>query len=300
MNTVNPVIRNLGAWELMRFGLDSVTTNQSESFNCVLKKLQGWKEAPVDIMALSLFRLSQFHIAEVHRAQHGEGNWELIDGIAPRTGLAPESLDPDKIVDNIRNGVSSSMPNKSSDLPVNECVSDRMSSESEINPLEVQQVDCQNTGILSSFERAANVVNTGQISLDTKLGVFTVMGTVEPRVVRLHPKPSCSCPAQSHCYHIVAAQKAIGLHVEAPRRVLNLTQLRRNKRKRADKTSGRKKPRVGDIDIIPAPDAEIVRDVAPNVKLLNSQYTKQVPSASAVISSVRHFTDIFDADAFSC
>jgi len=36
------------------------------------------------------------------------------------------------------------------------------------------------------------------------------------------------------------------------RRPLNLT--RRNKQRRADKTSGRKHPRVGDVDIVPAGD----------------------------------------------
>ena len=37
---------------------------------------------------------------------------------------------------------------------------------------------------------------------------------------------------------------------------LNLTQLRRNKRKRADKTSGRKQPRLRDVDVEPADDAD--------------------------------------------
>ena len=38
----------------------------------------------------------------------------------------------------------------------------------------------------------------------------------------------------------------------------NLTQLRRNKRKRADKTSGRKQPRLRDVDVEvePADDAD--------------------------------------------
>ena len=40
------------------------------------------------------------------------------------------------------------------------------------------------------------------------------------------------------------------------KRVLNLTQLRRNRRKRPDKTSGRKRPRTADVDVVAAPDAE--------------------------------------------
>ena len=38
--------------------------------------------------------------------------------------------------------------------------------------------------------------------------------------------------------------------------MLNLTQLRRNKRKRPDKTAGRKRPRTADIDVVAAPDAD--------------------------------------------
>jgi len=43
---------------------------------------------------------------------------------------------------------------------------------------------------------------------------------------------------------------------ETTRRTLNLTQLRKNKRKRADLTSGRKRPRVNDIDVVAAGDAD--------------------------------------------
>ena len=38
--------------------------------------------------------------------------------------------------------------------------------------------------------------------------------------------------------------------------VRHLTQLRRNKRKRADKTSGRKQPRLDDVHVLPAGDVE--------------------------------------------
>jgi len=43
---------------------------------------------------------------------------------------------------------------------------------------------------------------------------------------------------------------------DVQRRKLNLTQLRKNKRNRPDKTSGRKRPRTADVDIIAAPDAD--------------------------------------------
>jgi len=40
------------------------------------------------------------------------------------------------------------------------------------------------------------------------------------------------------------------------RRKLNLRQLHKNKRNRPDKTSGRKRPRTADVDVIAAPDAD--------------------------------------------
>ena len=76
-----PVIEHIGSWEMECFGLDSATTNQSESFNAVLKRLQQWKEVPVDAMVLSLKRLADFHLAEVQRGYAGLGNYDLRPGL---------------------------------------------------------------------------------------------------------------------------------------------------------------------------------------------------------------------------
>jgi len=83
-----------------------------------------------------------------------------------------------------------------------------------------------------------------------------VRGTLEPRLVQLFPKISCTCPAAGGCYHIAAARQAIGMKDGVQRKILNLTQLRRNKRKRPDKTAGRKRPRTADVDVVAAPDAD--------------------------------------------
>ena len=48
---------------------------------------------------------------------------------------------------------------------------------------------------------------------------------------------------------------SVGLEDMNSKKKINLTQLRRNTRSRADKKSGRKAPRPGDYDIVPAPDA---------------------------------------------
>jgi len=116
--------------------------------------------------------------------------------------------------------------------------------------------------------------------------VFTVVGTSEPRVVRLFPNVTCSCPAKSDCYHVLAAKMSVGLHNETLTRKLNLTQLRKNKRKRPDKTAGRKRPRTDDMDVIPAGDAEeeelqsAINTVRGEMAGNNSSRPNPIPSSS--------------------
>ena len=81
------------------------------------------------------------------------------------------------------------------------------------------------------------------------------MGSTCPHVVTLHPKETCFCPSTTKCYRISAAKMAIGKQEDVTRRTLSLTQLRKNSRPKNSKTSGRKRPRPGDCDVIPALDA---------------------------------------------
>ena len=112
------------------------------------------------------------------------------------------------------------------------------------------------TDFLHIFYVYRAIIDRGDISHNEKLGVFTVLGTTgTPHVVRLFPKQSCSCPSTGLCYHIIAAQISIGIEVGNAQLRINLTRLRRNSRTRKDKTSGRKRPRPGDIDIVAAPDS---------------------------------------------
>src|SRR6218665_1812631 len=75
MSTVNVVIKHLGWWELQQFQIDRATTNQSEAFSTVMKRLQNWKEAPIDSMALSLLRLTDIQLIEIKRGLSGLGNY---------------------------------------------------------------------------------------------------------------------------------------------------------------------------------------------------------------------------------
>ena len=100
-----------------------------------------------------------------------------------------------------------------------------------------------------------SIVQKKQISHNQSLGVFTVIGTTgNAHAVRIFPSENCTCPSTSRCYHIIAVRMSIGLDDKGSKKKINLTQLRRNTRSRGDRKSGRKAPRPGDYEIIPAPD----------------------------------------------
>jgi len=243
MASIHPSISRTGKWTLEPYGFESVTNNQSESFNCVLKHLQHWKEVPVDSMALSLYRLSQYHVCEVFRGRHGVGEYhlrpQLVNTYNGTSASVPHATPPEEIVAQIRRAVLSSTD------------SNQTASSTSSSP---DAGDMASTA--SVQERAADLVQTNRIRLDPQLATFICQGTIEPRVVRLFPTASCSCPAVDQCYHITAARIAVGIKDAPSKRKVNLTQLRKNTRKRPDKTAGRKRPRVADEDVEPAGDTD--------------------------------------------
>ncbi len=52
-------------------GLETGDTNASESFNCVLKRLQDLDERLVDVIAQGFFLLCQYHDIEILRGRYG-------------------------------------------------------------------------------------------------------------------------------------------------------------------------------------------------------------------------------------
>ena len=221
-------------------------------------------EAPLDAMALSLFRLTQYNLAEIQRGHCGQGEYHLRDGLQPITSdvVPTVVIHPNFIVERIRGSTATSNEQSAPSAPSGTVSGQPTSpvSPAEVEPDGELENNCPTTTattVLSAAERAAGIIQSQQIALDVKLAVFTVMGTNEPRVVRLFPKPTCSCPAKANCYYVLAARMAVGITGETQkRRVMSLTQLQKNVRKRPDKTSGRKRPRLDDIDVVPAGDVD--------------------------------------------
>ena len=118
------------------------------------------------------------------------------------------------------------------------------------------------------------------------MGVFTVLGTTgNPNVIRLFPKESCSCPSTGRCYHIMAVRMSIGLDIPCCEQKINLTQLPRNSRSRKDKTSGRKRPRVDDCEIVAAPDSLSSNQLISNPLTFSSLTSSSMTSNPSTSSS---------------
>jgi hypothetical protein len=99
-------------------------------------------------------------------------------------------------------------------------------------------------------------VENNLITLVPQQGAFIVNGQKGKYCVTLFPKETCQCVSTSTCYHILAAKMSIGLEAIQKNRVVNLRALSKNSKKKIDKKSGRKQPRVNDyeIEFEPAPD----------------------------------------------
>ena len=239
-NNINPDIRAIARWAIEPFGIynpfSGITNNQAESLNYVVKQLQEWRESPLDCVVLSLYHLQSYYMMEICRGQNGLGNYKLF---LKYCNLAPQPIpdvnvySPEMIVQRVKG--------RCSEFPEHHTA---VAGESD-------------TKQLSQRERAQRLLQEKKISFDSNLHVFTVLGSGDkPHAVKLFPAASCTCPSTSQCYHIIAARMFLGMEdAITPPTKINLTQLRRNTRKRKEKKSGRKFPRVGDCEVIAAPDA---------------------------------------------
>ena len=97
---------NMGSWVLRPFGVLLLTTNQSESFNCTMKRFKGWKRSPVDLMVISLMRLDNFFQIKVARGRYGLEDYTLKEELVdyyPRQGvIIPPIMSLNEIIARVR------------------------------------------------------------------------------------------------------------------------------------------------------------------------------------------------------
>jgi hypothetical protein len=154
-------------------------------------------------MALLLFRLTQYEVAEIKRGRCGLGTYILRSGLTP---VDPQTSDsvvpsaPSAIVERVVGGMTlpasdstpsvSSIDSMSVSDPRTASVTSDSSEHAAAGYSSVEHTASENDtqssipSTSSTVERAKHVVSSGLISLDVKLAVFTVVGTTEPRVVR--------------------------------------------------------------------------------------------------------------------
>ena len=125
---------------------------------------------------------------------------------------------------------------------------------------------------LSQKVLAETVVRENRICHVSKMGAFMVQGSKGIKyAVTLFPKETCLCPSTGECYHILAAKLSVGMPSSTQPKTINLSQLKRNSRKRSDKRGGRKKPRTNDIStILPAPDSTMLNDTLGDMSEIDS------------------------------
>ena len=82
-NEIHPdVCNSIGRWVLEKLHVynpySGVTTNQSEGYNTVMKRLQQWKEVPLDLIILSLNMLQVYSFNEIQRGLCQMGEYVLL------------------------------------------------------------------------------------------------------------------------------------------------------------------------------------------------------------------------------
>ena len=175
MKNIHPeVYTSIGRWILEAEGVYSpfsgVVTNQSESFNMVLKSLQQWKEVPVDCIVLSFYLLQSFFMNEITRGLAGQGSYHLHQQFLPLMEEAEVSdpaficVHPHEIVSRIRekDDITTTADGNGSSPPQEE---------------EVQPEVHKPPSALSQLERAQIILQSGKISFNPKLHLFNVLGS---------------------------------------------------------------------------------------------------------------------------
>jgi len=210
-----------------------ITTNMSEGFNWLIKDLTGWKEKPIDSIVMCFRLLQNFYEQEIHRGQAGIGTYIL------------KSKEPISI------GDLTVRPT----IPVQEIVKSIKE-----KSYQVRSKDSRNVHPGTRIFKAKELLYHDCVSHVPKQGCFVVRSGKNLYNVEIFPKQKCSCQATSDCAHILAV--LLGLNypesdLKPQKTSINLTVLRKNAR--GKHKPGRKRPRVGDVDIEPPSDSEIAQ-----------------------------------------
>ena len=231
-------------WVLKSAGVinphNGITNNSSESMNAVLHRLQNWKQVPLDIICYLLFQMCCYYQREIVRGLHQCGSWELKDEFSycrrdpSLMPILPKVVNPQEIVERAKGDIFCHLNNEGS----------MSTTENEDD----DPVDQPMKGAPSSqLGLAYQAIQSKQVTL-VNSGCWMVIGTdgTTPYAVRLFPKETCSCPAASVCYHILACKIMIGQDVDRVSNPNMILLQQKSRRKNKERPPGRKPPRAKD------------------------------------------------------
>ena len=265
-----------GRWILEPLGVyngySGVTTNQSEGFNTLLKSLTQRKESTIDSLMLALYFLQCYFSNEIQRGLAGLGQYSLHDTFkSMRTPVhemdlqhcyAPEEIAAKMMEQRNHGGLNeTALKCETNDEDTNELNTtggeDETGDDKGTQPEKVSPATAEaNKPVPSQMGRAQLVLRNKNCSYQADQKTFVVQGTSGPHAVKLFPEASCTCPAKTECYHILAAKLYMGMDVKNKTKRITMTQLRRNVRPKSSKRKGRKGP-LDEDEIEPAPDAKV-------------------------------------------
>ena len=121
---------------------------------------------------------------------------------------------------------------------------------SDLEPTDQENLNSFQPLANSIYSRAEDLIRSNKIIFNPQMHIFNVQGTKEVRVVKLHPKESCSCPATGTCYHILGVKLSLGLKIsQLTTSERNLAKFCKATRSRKEKKTGRKRPRPNDVHV---------------------------------------------------
>lgn len=99
----------MGSWALRPYGVELLSTNQSESFNAILKLTRKNKTKPISCMVLDLLLNADGYIARIKRGHYRIGgtytlrpNQHHLHQRSDPDAKLPAPVDCDKILENIK------------------------------------------------------------------------------------------------------------------------------------------------------------------------------------------------------
>lgn len=193
----------------------AATSNQSEAFNYILKSTTNWKENKPDMMCLIFYYLQNYYLNEFSRASRGLGNYHTSKYFPKNYEFdtVDSFIHYEKIIEHVKREIK--------------------------NVLEFQE----DKERITAISMAQYSIDKNYISHNPNLKCFTIRSFRDEKkcyVVKLYPKPTCSCPVKKRCYHILACEMSVGMENLKEKSNLNISELVEVNEKGMHSKSGKK------------------------------------------------------------